>query len=117
MCNVLGQSSKRSAGSRPYIWRALLLPAKETTYIILINKRAYINQFRSYFETYDRKRDRLTVWLTRLLRRARGGKKGKNEEKNDISEGFEGRIWTKFLNCPDPKKLRGGWRGIDFTGN
>lgn len=40
----------------------------------------------------------------------RGGKKRKKktEEKNGISEGFEGRIWTKFPNCPDPKKLRGG---------
>lgn len=63
----------------------------------------------------------LAVWLLDYLHTVqeslRGKKKEKNEEKNGISEGFEGRIWTKFPNCPDPKKLRGGWRGIDFTGN
>lgn len=64
----------------------------------------------------------VVVWLLDYLdifeESLRGEKKEKkNEEKNGISEGFEGRIWTKFPNCPDPKKLRGGWRGIDFTGN
>lgn len=48
----------------------------------------------------------------------RGEKKEKAKgEKNGITVGFEGRIWIKFPNSPDPKKLRGGWRGIDLTGN
>lgn len=41
-------------------------------------------------------------------RRRAGGKKRKKRRKKGISEGFEGRIWTKFSNCPDPRKLRGG---------
>lgn len=48
---------------------------------------------------------------------SRGKKRKKSEEKNGIFDGFEGRIWTKFPNCPDPKKLRGGWRGVELTGN
>ncbi|CAK6971643.1 zinc finger protein 384a isoform X4 [Scomber scombrus] len=53
----------------------------------------------------------------RLCGELEGKKRGekKNQEKKGISEGFEGRIWTKFPNCPDPRKIRGGSRGIDST--
>lgn len=66
------------------------------------------NQYYAFYVESTRRKCVRWFWLALRLCEAEGGEKErKKRRKKGPSEGFEGRIWIKFLNCPDPRKLRG----------